>query len=67
MGEIIEFRRIVASAEQWQRRWVKRAFPRLHPPGVTSERVGWLKRLEHALRERGKRFADTILRFRIPV
>lgn len=65
MGEIAELRRTVASAEQWQRRWVKRAFSRWHPPGMTPDQVGPLKRLKRSLRKRCKRLAESIRRFRI--
>ena len=65
-GEIDDLRRTVASAEQWQRRWVKRAFSRWHPPGMAPERVGWLKRLERSLRKRRKRLAKSIRRIWAP-
>jgi hypothetical protein len=63
--EIAGLRRTVVSAEQWQRRWIKRAFSRWHPPGTNRERVGPLKRLERALRKRRKRLAESSRRFRI--
>ena len=64
-GDIAELRRTVASAEQWQRRWVKRAFSRWHPPGMTPDQVSPLKRLKRSLCKRRKRLAESLRRFRV--
>ncbi len=62
-AEAAELRKVIASAERWQRKWYKRIFHRWRSPGPRAEHVGLLRRLERSIRKRRKYAMAAIRRF----